>query len=214
MNRNFNQTEGQVAHKSYPFCVVRTTDIVMEAYNNSHWLNLSTGQITKNVASPLENEPVIGLEDRLLLTRWSVYFKVCDIRLKKKKLYVSKLPRVCLFFGARLIQQNSNFQYFLLAYFFPPFLMNFLVKIYMKRHDRQNKTLWTTDFFNSVFCLVSCSSKNQVPYFILNKVVTDSNLTCLLLRKKNKKTKTKTHLGQVFQSVTSFETWNFFFLAL
>ena len=59
--------------------------------------------------------------------------------------------------------------------------MNLFVKIYMKRHDRHINTLWTTDFFNSVFCLVSCSSKNQVPYFILNKVVTDSNLTRLLL---------------------------------
>ena len=35
-----------------------------------------------------------------------------------------------------------------------------------------------------MFCLVSCSSKNQVPYF---KAVTDSNLTRLLLRKKKKK---------------------------
>ena len=31
--------------------------------------NLSTGQVTKNVACPAQNEPVIGLEDRLLLTR-------------------------------------------------------------------------------------------------------------------------------------------------
>ena len=37
--------------------------------------------------------------------------------------------------------------------------MNLLVKIYKKRYDRHNETLWTTDFFNSVFCLVSCSSK-------------------------------------------------------
>ena len=82
----------------------------------------------------------------------------------------------------------------------------------MKRHDRHNKTLRTTDFFNSVFCLASCSSINQVPYFILNKVVTDPNLTRLLLRKKKKRFK-KPHLGQVFQSVTSFETKKFFFLA-
>ena len=50
--------------------------------------------------------------------------------------------------------------------------------------------------------------QNQVPYF---KAATDSNLTRLLLRKKKqnktKQNKTKqTHLGQVFQSVTSFET--------
>ena len=70
--------------------------------------------------------------------------------------------------------------------FFSQFFMNFLVKIYKKRYDKHNETLWTTDFFNSVFCLVSCSSKNQVPYF---KAVTDSNLTRLLLRKKKKKKK-------------------------
>ena len=35
--------------------------------------------------------------------------------------------------------------------------MNLLVKIYMKRYNRHNETLWTTDFFKSVFCLqVSC----------------------------------------------------------
>ena len=33
MNKYFNQTAGQVAH---PVCVVRATDITMEAYNNSH----------------------------------------------------------------------------------------------------------------------------------------------------------------------------------
>ena len=97
-----------------------------------------------------------------------------------------------------------------------------LVKIYMKRHDRHNKTLCTTDFFNSVFCLVSCSFIYQVPYFILNKVVTDKNLKRLLLggepkKQTNKQTKTlkkkrkKKHLGQVFQSVTSFKTQIFFF---
>ena len=35
MNKNFNKTAGQVGHKSYPPCVVRETDIAMEAYNNS-----------------------------------------------------------------------------------------------------------------------------------------------------------------------------------
>ena len=47
-------------------------DIIMVANNNSHSFNLSTGQVTKNVASPAQNEPVIGLEDRLLLTRWTI----------------------------------------------------------------------------------------------------------------------------------------------
>ena len=34
MNKNFNKTAGQVAHKSYLSCSVRTKDITMEAYNN------------------------------------------------------------------------------------------------------------------------------------------------------------------------------------
>ena len=32
MNKYLNQTAGQVAHKSYPSCVVRATDIAMEVY--------------------------------------------------------------------------------------------------------------------------------------------------------------------------------------
>ena len=117
------------------------------------------------------------------------------IRLKKVNC-MSQSCRACLFFGACLIQQNSSFNFFFFAclifsrFFF--FLMNLLVKIYMKRHDRHNKTLCTTDFFSSVFCLVSCSSINQVLYSILKKVVTNPNLTHLLLReKKNVKKKKK-----------------------
>ena len=61
-------------------------------------------------------------------------------------------------------------------------------------------------------CVVSCSSINQVPYFILNKVVTEPNLTRLLLRKK--KNVTKTHfIGHVFQSLTSLDI-EYFLLAL
>ena len=58
MNKNLNQTGGQVAHESYPSFVAMATDIATEAYNNSHKFNLSTGQVTKNVASPAQNEPV------------------------------------------------------------------------------------------------------------------------------------------------------------
>ena len=116
-------------------------------------------------------------------SRWDTWFEnrlVFSLGLKKKK--KNCMSPSCggrLFFGALLIQQNSSFYFFfpcLLSFFF-----NFACQTYMKRHDRHNKTLWTIDFFNSVFCLVSCSSKNQVPHFILNKVLTDSNLTRLLL---------------------------------
>ena len=118
---------------------------------------------------------------------------------------MSQSCRARLFFGARLIQQNLMFffcfvfvfvfVFFFACFIFPGFFfMNLLVKIYMKRRDKPNKTLCTTDFFNSVvFFLVSCSSINQVPYFILNKVVTDPNLTRLLLKKKKKKKKKKKH---------------------
>ena len=78
--------------------------------------------------------------------------------------------------------------------------MNLLAKIYMKRHDRHNKTLCTTDFFNSVFCLVSCSSIYQVPYFILKTVVTNPNLTRLLLRKERKKNVKKKKKKNAFRS--------------
>ena len=49
--------------------------------------------------------------------------------------------------------------------------------------------------------------------FHISKLWPTHNLTRLLLRKKKKKKKTfkKPHLGQVFQSVTSFETKHLFF---
>ena len=43
MNKKINHTAGQVAHKSNLSCVVRPTNIAMEAYNNSHQFNMSTG---------------------------------------------------------------------------------------------------------------------------------------------------------------------------
>ena len=107
----------------------------------------------------------------------------CSRKAKKNKLYVSKLPRTFVFWCAFDSAKFKLLIFFARLIFFQ-FFMNLLVKIYMKRHDRHNKALCTTDFFNSVFCLVSCSSINQVPYFILNKVVTYPNLTRLLLRKK------------------------------
>ena len=123
------------------------------------------------------------------------------IRLKKIN-PMSQSCRAHLFFDARLIQKNSRFEFFLLAWFFFPVFYDLLVKKYKKRYDRHNETLWTTNFFNP--CVLPCVLfiQNQVPYF---KAVTDSNLTRLLLRKKKKNVK-KPHLGQVFQSVTSFET--------
>ena len=90
--------------------------------------------------------------------------------------------------------------------------MNLLVKIYMKRHDRHNKTLCTTDFFNSAFCLVSCSSINQVPYSEQSCDRPKFDTSAAQKKKEKKKEVKKTALGQVFQSITSFETSiDFFF---
>ena len=104
---------------------------------------------------------------------------VCNFLLIRLK--INSMSQSCrCAFVFRCAFDSAKFKlliFFCLLTFFP-FLMNLLVKIYMKRCDRHNKTLWTTDFFNSVFGLVSCSSKNQA--------VTDSNLTALLLRGKKK----------------------------
>ena len=129
-------------------------------------------------------------------------------------MYVSKLPCAFVFWCAFDSAKFKLLTFFCLVFFFQ-FVMNLLVRIYMKRHDRHNKTLYTTDFFNSVFCLVSCSSINQVPYFILKKSCDRPKFDTSAARGGGGGgTVKKTHLGQVFQFVTSFETLNFFLLAL
>ena len=110
---------------------------------------------------------------------------VFPIRLKKIN-PMSQSYRTHLFFGARLIQQNSRFEFFFCSLDFFSVFYDLLVKKYKKRYDRHNETLWTTNFF--IFCVLPCILfiQNQVPYF---KAVTDSNVTRLLLRKKKKKKK-------------------------
>ena len=123
---------------------------------------------------------------------------------KKNKSSVSKLPRAFVF---RCAFDSAKFKVWIffcsLDFFFSVFY-DLLVKKHKKRYDRHNETLWTTNFFN--FCVLPCILfiQNQVPYF---KAVTDSNLTFAAQKKKKKKKPLKKpHLGQVFQSVTSFET--------
>ena len=87
MNTNFTQTAGQVAHKSYLPCVVRATDIAMEGNNKSLKSNLSTRQVTKYVASPVQNELVIGLEDKLLLIGWIIGWRPQGAEHKMKTIY-------------------------------------------------------------------------------------------------------------------------------
>ena len=86
------------------------------------------------------------------------------LRLKKIN-PMSQSCRVHLFFGVRLIQQNSRFEFFCLLNFFFQFFMNWLSKYTRKDMTDTLKHFQQQTFFNSVFCLVSCSSKNQVPYF-------------------------------------------------
>ena len=59
-----------------------------------------------------------------------------------------------------LSEQHANLDQLYFP-FPPPFFMN------LKKYDRVKH--FGQLIFNSVLCLVSCSSKNQVPYFILNK---------------------------------------------
>ena len=140
---------------------------------------------------------------------------------KKNKLYVSKLPRAFIFWCAFDWAKLKLWIFFACLLFF-----SVLWTWYRwKRHDRHNKTLWTTDFINSVFCLVSCSSKKISSIYHSEqscdqlKFETSAAQKKKMLKNKNKnKTKTNikknTHLGLVFQSVPSFETYKFFSLAL
>ena len=146
----------------------------------------------------------------------------------KNKLYFSKLPCAfvfrCAFDPAKFKLLIFFFFFFFCLNFFQ-FIMNSLVKIYMKRHDRHNKTLCTTDFFNS--CVLSCIlfiQNHILMYDIEIKFdMKSSSLfhtekscdrpkfgTSAAQKKKKKKphthTHTQKHLGQVFLSVTSFET--------
>ena len=61
-----------------------------------------------------------------------------SLMLRQKKI-MSQSCCLHLFFGARLIQQNSCFKIFV------PFLFFFL-KIYIKRYNRYNKTYGTAKF--------------------------------------------------------------------
>ena len=88
--------------------------------------------------------------------------------------------------------------------------MNFLVKIYKKRYDKHNETLWTTDFFNSVFCsCILLIQKSSSIFQSCDRLKSDTSAAQKKKKKKKKhlkKKKKKTRLGQVFQFVTSFET--------
>ena len=54
---------------------------------------------------------------------------------------MSQSCRAHLFFGARLIQQNSRFEFVFACLIFFPVFYDLLVQKYKKRCDRHNKTL-------------------------------------------------------------------------
>ena len=123
------------------------------------------------------------------------------------------MSQSCRAFVFRCTFDSAKFKLvFFFAYLllFSIFFMNLIVKIYMKRHKRHNKRLCTTDFFNSAFCLVSCSSNKSSSVFHTEQSCDTDSLKFDTSAAREK----KMHLGQVFQSVTSFETHNFSLLAL
>ena len=153
------------------------------------------------------------LTANILFGLFSVNFNEYYFRLKKNKSCVSKLPRAFVF---RSVFDSAKFKVWIFfaclifwLIFFPSFFMNFLVKIYKKRYDRHNEALWTTDFFNSVFCLVSCSSK--IKFHISKLWPTQIWHVCYSEKKKKKTLKTT-----AFRSGLSIchELWDIAFIFL
>ena len=102
--------------------------------------------------------------------------------------------------------------------------MNLIVKIHMNQ-DMADTIKHFVQQISSNLCSVLYLVHPQIKVHISyeTKLWPDPNLTRLLLREKKKKKKggggppknvfKKMHLGQVFQSFTSFETYNLFLLA-
>ena len=115
------------------------------------------------------------------LFRFEAFQSWVDESEQKKKISMSQRCHAHLFFDARLTQLLIFY-----CLFFYQFSWTCLSKYTWKdMADTIKHWQLLTDFSNSLidFNLVSCTSKNQVPYFILDKL-TDSNWT-LLLRGKN-----------------------------
>ena len=110
------------------------------------------------------------------------------VRLKKIN-PMSQSCRAHLFFGARLIQQNSKFEFFLLAWFF---FFSFLWLAKLSKNTRKDITDTMKHFEQQtsstlVFCLVSCSSK--IKFHISKLWPTQIWHVCCSEKKKKKKKK-------------------------
>ena len=78
--------------------------------------------------------------------KWQFLNNVCplyfSIRLKKNPM--SQSCRAHLFSVRVWFSKIQGLKFFLACFIFFQFFMNLLVKIYKKRYDRHNETLWTT----------------------------------------------------------------------
>ena len=133
---------------------------------------------------------------------------------KAKKMHSrSQSRRAHLFFGARLIQQNSRFEFCFACYFFPVFYelacQNIQEKIcrYIETLEQQ-----TSSTLCSVLYLVH--PKSGSIFQSCDRLKSDTSAAQKKKKKKKKNHVKKTHLGQVFQSVMSFETYLSFFFSL
>ena len=127
---------------------------------------------------------------------------------KKNKSYVSKLPRPFVF---RCAFDSAKFKVWIffacLIFFF-----SFLWLACQKIQENLWQTQWNT--MNNKLLQLLCSAlylvhpKSSSIFQSCDRLKSDT----LAAQGKKKKTLKKPHLGQVFQSVTSFET-TFFFLA-
>ena len=139
-----------------------------------------------------------GLGESILPNSKYWNFPILDntgIRMNKKILCLK--VAVCICFAMRIwFSKIQAFHIFWWLHFLLPVFMNLYVKIYMKRYDRHNKTHWTSVYrlleLSSYF--VSCLSKNQIPYFILDKVCDWLKLDTWVGKKKNQIIKRKLHL--------------------
>ena len=182
---------------SIPQCIKSTCDISLFAINHI------TYNISGSRSTPVNNRPDYMKNTTLLWRPCTslILYKHCQIQCcqqshspadyhlaakakKKKILCLKAASRIC--FSMRVwFRKIQGFFFFFACLFFFQFFMNLLVKIYKKRYDRHNETLWTTDFFNSVFCLVFCSSKIK---FCISKLwPTQIWHVCCSEKKKKKK---------------------------
>ena len=121
------------------------------------------------------------------------------IRLKKKN-YVSKLPRHCFLVRVWFSKIQGLIWFFFFFFACLIFFSSFFLWTCLSKYTRKDMTHIMKHFeqqtSSTVFCLVSCSSKIK---FHISKLWTTQiwHVCC---------SEKKMHLGQVFQSVTSFET--------